>query len=50
MLEKEALDVSNVVGFDYENEIAAKEQKIKKEIKHEVKTKPVDENITEGIV
>ena len=29
MLEKEALDVSNIVGFDHENEMAAKEQKIK---------------------
>merc|ERR1719150_2955453 len=50
MLEKEALDVSNIVGFDHENEIASKEQKIKKEIKHEVKTEPGDENIIEGIV
>ena len=47
-LEKEALDVSNIVGFDYEN--AGKEQKIKKEIKQEIKTEPVDENITEGNV
>ena len=50
MLEKVALDVSNIVGFDHENEIAGKEQKIKKEIKHEVKNEPVDENIPEGIV
>ena len=50
MLEKEALDVSNIVGFDHENEIAHKEQKTKKEIKHEVKMESVDENITEGIV
>ena len=48
--QEEALDISNIVGFDYENEIANKEQKIKIEIKHEVKTEPVDENITEGIV
>merc|ERR1712062_421629 len=46
MLEKEALDVSNIVGFDHENEIAGKKQKIKKEIKQEVKTEPVEENIT----
>ena len=50
MLEKEALNISNIVGFDHENDIACKEQLIKKEIKHEVKTEPVDENITEGIV
>ena len=40
----------NFVGFDHESEIAHKEQKIKKEIKHEVKTESVDKNITEGIV
>ena len=50
MLEKEALDLSNIVGFDHENETAGKEQRIKKDIKHEVKTEPVDENITKGIV
>ena len=50
VLEKEALNVSNIVGFDHENEIADKEQKIKIEIKHEVKTEPVDKNITERIV
>ena len=50
MLEKEALDVSNIVGFDHENDIAGKDKKLKKEIKHEVKTETVDENITEGIV
>ena len=44
------MDVSNIVGFDHENEIAHKEPKIKIEIKHEVKTEPLDENITEGIV
>ena len=49
ILEKEALDVSNIVGFDHENEITH-EQKIKKEIKHEVKTEPVDKIIPEGIV
>ena len=50
MLEKEALDISNIVGFNYENEIAGKQQKIKIEIKQELKTEPVDEKITEGIV
>ena len=49
-LEKEALDVSNIVGFDHENETASKEQKIKKEIKQEIKTEPMYENIIEGIV
>ena len=44
------MDVSNIVGFDHENEIAHKEPKIKIEIKHDVKTEPLDENITEGIV
>ena len=47
MLEKEALNISNIVGFDHENDIACKEQLIKKEIKHEVKTEPVDENMNE---
>merc|ERR1712018_789290 len=37
------------MGFDHENEIASKEQKIKIEIKHEVKTEPVDEIIAKGI-
>merc|ERR1711981_500053 len=50
MLEKEALDISKIVGFDHENEIVGKEQKIKKDIKHEVKTEAVAENINEGIV
>ena len=50
MLEKEALDVSNIVGFDHENEIAGKDQKIRKGIKHEVKTESVDENFAKGIV
>ena len=50
MLEKEALDISKIVGFDHENEIVGKEQKIKKDIKHEVKTEPVAENINKGIV
>ena len=50
MLEKEALDDSNIVGFDHENEMAAKEQKIKIEIKHEVKTESVDENINKRMI
>ena len=48
MLEKEALDVSNIAGFDHENQIVGEEQKIKKEIKNEVKIEPVDENFDEG--
>ena len=48
MLEKQALDVSNIAGFDHENQIASKKQKIKKEIKHEVKIEPMDENVDEG--
>ena len=43
MMEKQALDVSNIAGFDHENQIiVGEEQKIKKEIKHEVKIEPVD--------
>ena len=42
------MDISNIVGFDYVN--AGKEQKIKKEIKQEIKTEPVDKNIFAGIV
>ena len=47
MTEKEALNVSNIAGFDHENQIADKEQKIKKEIKQEVKIEPMDENTNE---
>merc|ERR1711884_492078 len=46
IMEKQALDISNIVGFDHENEIAGKEQKIKQEIKQEVKNEPLEENIT----
>merc|ERR1711884_627799 len=46
IMEKQALDISNIVGFDHENEIAGKDQKIKKKIKQEVKTKHLEENIT----
>merc|ERR1712018_437785 len=46
IIEKQALDISNIVGFDHENEIAGKEQKIKQEIKQEVKTESLEENIT----
>ena len=35
------LNLSCIVGFDHENEITSKEQKIKKEIKQELKTEPV---------
>ena len=45
MLEKEALDVSNIAGFDHENPIVGKEPKIK----NEVKIEPLDENIDEGL-
>ena len=44
MMEKQALDVSNITGFDH-----VEEQKIKKEIKIEVKIEPIDENINEEI-
>ena len=44
------MNFSNIVGFNHKNEFAVKEQKIKKDIKQEVKTEPGDENITEGIV
>ena len=43
ILEKEALDFSNIAGFDHENKIDGEVPKIKKEIKHEVKIEPVDE-------
>ena len=42
MMEKQALDVSNINGFDH-----IEEQKIKKEIKTEVKIEPMDENFNE---
>ena len=45
MLEKEALDVSNIAGFDHENPIVGKVPTIK----NEVKIEPLDENIDEGI-
>ena len=45
MLEEEALDVSNIAGFDHENPIVGKEPKIK----NEVKIEPLDENIDEGL-
>ena len=47
MMEKQVLYVSNIAGFDHENQIVGEEQKIKKEIKHEVKIEPVDENVNE---
>ena len=47
MMEKEALNVSNIAGFDHENQIADKEPKIKQEIKQEVKIEPMDENTNE---
>ena len=43
ILEKEALDFSNIAGFDHENKVDGEVPKIKKEIKHEVKLEPVDE-------
>ena len=45
MLEKEALDVSNIAGFDHENQIVGKVPTIK----NEVKIEPLDENINEGL-
>ena len=50
MLEKEALDVSNIAGFDHENKIDGEVPKIKKEIKHEVKIEPVDEGPKNDLV
>ena len=47
MMEKEALNVSNIAGFDHENQIADKEQIIKQEIKQEVKIEPKGENFNE---
>ena len=44
MIEKQALNVSNIAGFDY-----IVEQNIKKEIKTEVKIEPIDENVDEKI-
>ena len=44
MIEKQALDVSNITDFDH-----IVEQKIKKEIKTEVKIEPIDENVDEKI-
>ena len=34
-IEKEALDVSNIMGFDHENQTIDNEPKIKQEIKQE---------------
>ena len=45
VLDKEALDVSNIAGFDHENQIVDKEPTIKSEVKIE----PLDENIDEGL-
>ena len=36
-IEKEALDVSNIMGFDHENQTIDNEPKIKQEIKQESK-------------
>ena len=47
MMDKEALDFSNIASFDHENKMADKIQKIKEEIKHEVKIEPKDENVNE---
>ena len=44
MMEKQALDVSNITGFDH-----IEEQKIKREIKTEFKIEPIDDNINEEI-
>ena len=43
-MEKQALDVSNITGFDH-----IEEQKIKREIKTEFKIEPIDDNINEEI-
>ena len=45
MLEKEALDVTNIAGFDHENQIVGKVPTIK----NEVKIEPLDKNINEGL-
>ena len=44
MLEKQALDVSNITGFNH-----IVEQNIKKEIKTEVKIEPTDKNVDKEI-
>ena len=46
-IEKQALDVSNIKGFDYENQTIDKELKIKQEIKQEVKIEPMGQNFNE---
>ena len=46
-IEKETLDVSNIMGFDHENQTIGKEPKIKQEIKQEVKIEPMGENFNE---
>ena len=49
MADSEALHVSNIAVFDHENQIVGEEHKIKKEIKQEVKIKPVDVNEEEEL-
>ena len=46
-LEKQVLDFSKTMGFDYENQTIDKEPKIKQEIKQEVKIEPKGENFNE---
>ena len=46
-MEKQALNVSNIMGFDYENQTIDKESKIKQEIKQEVKIEPTGDNFNE---
>ena len=46
-IEKQALDVSNITGFDYENQTIDKESKIKQEIKQEVKIEPMCKDFNE---
>ena len=46
-IEKQALDFSNIIGFDHENQTIDKEPKIKQEIKQEVKIEPMDQNFNE---
>ena len=44
MIEKQALDVSNITGFEH-----LMEQKIKKELKTVVKIEPIDENVNDEL-
>ena len=46
-IEKQALDVSNITGFDQENQTIEKELRIKQEIKQEVKIEPMSKNFNE---